>query len=86
MKVLTLCDICLCISEYLISGQRRPRPPSMCRADGAGLDPPGVSVALCPNAPGVSLQEDTNEQKTPVQDLPLQTGNAHSKKKKQTDT
>lgn len=57
----------------------------MCRADGAGLDPPGVPVALCPAAPGVSLQEDTSEHETPVQALPLQTGNAHSKKKKQID-
>lgn len=48
-------------------------------ADGAGLDPPGVPVALCPVAPGVSLQKDTSEHETPVQALPLQTGNAHSK-------
>ena len=50
----------------------------MCRADGAGVDPPGVRVALCTPTPGVSLQEDASEHKTPVQALHLQTGNVHS--------
>ena len=76
----------MCTSECFVSGQSRPRPPSLCWADGAGLDPPGVPVALCPLESGVALQEDTSEHKAPVQALHLQTGNAHSNKKKQTDT
>lgn len=51
----------------------------MCRADGTGLDPPGLSLALCSMAPGVSLQELKTERKTHVEALPLQTGNTHNK-------
>lgn len=58
----------------------------MCGADSVGLDPPGVSMALCPLAFGVSLQKDTCEKQTPVQALPLQTGNVYSTKKKQIKT
>lgn len=54
----------------------------MCGADGVGLDPLGVSVALCPVAFSVSLQKETCDSQTPVQALPLQAGNAQSTQKK----
>lgn len=57
----------------------------MCRADGAGLDPPGVPLALLPMAPAISRLEDASQHKTPDQALPLQTGNAHGKKNEQMD-
>lgn len=53
-------------------------------ADSAGLDPPGLSVALRPVAFGVSLQKETCYNQTPVQALPLQTGDVHIKESKQT--
>lgn len=73
-----------CPSEFILRGQSRPRPPSMSGADGAGLDPPGLDLALCPVAPGVSLQRVEKEHETPVQALPPQTGKSLESKDKQT--
>lgn len=66
--------VCVCPSECVLRRQKRPWPAGVPGADGAGVDPAGLPVAVRTAPPGVFLQRKEKEHKAPVQALPPQTG------------
>lgn len=71
---LTKACLCVCVSECIVHRQRRPRPAGVFGADGAGVDPAGLPLAVRPVALGVPLQLQKRELKARVEALPPQTG------------
>lgn len=64
----------MCPSECVVPGQRRPGPAGVHGADGAGVDPAGIPVAVRTAPLGVSLHWQESQHKAPVQTLPPQAG------------
>lgn len=56
----------MCPSECVVPRQKRPGPASVLGADGAGVDPAGLPVAVRPAPLSVSLHWQESKHEAPV--------------------